>query len=57
LSSSATVKKTNICRKRVIYTQLNDFESDEYHSAVAKSVEKARKLLEVSFEPVVQKRK
>jgi len=39
----------------LIYTHLIDFEGDEYHSAVAKSVEEARKLLETGFEYVCQK--
>lgn len=37
------------------YTHLIDFEGDEYHSAIAKSVEEARKLLETGFECVCQK--
>ena len=36
----------------LIYTQLVNFESDEYHSAVAKTIEEARKLIEASFEYV-----
>ena len=36
----------------LIYTQLMKFESDEYHSAVAKTVDEARKLVEVGFEYV-----
>ena len=36
----------------LIYTQLIDFESDEYHSAVACNVEEARKLIEAGFEYV-----
>jgi integrase len=39
----------------LVYTHLIDFEGDEYHSAVAKSVEEARKLLEGGFEYVCQK--
>jgi integrase len=39
----------------LIYTHLIDFEGDEYHSAVAKSVEEARKLLETGFDYVCQK--
>ena len=34
----------------LIYTQLIDFEDDEYHSAVARSIEEARKLIESGFE-------
>jgi integrase len=34
----------------LIYTQLIQFESDEYHSAVAKTVEEARSLIEAGFE-------
>jgi len=33
----------------LIYTQLVNFESDEYHSAVAKTVDEARKLVESGF--------
>lgn len=36
----------------LIYTQLTRFESDEYHSAVAKTVEEARDLIEAGFEYV-----
>ncbi len=36
----------------LIYTQLVNFESDEYHSAVAKTIEEARKLIEAGFEYV-----
>jgi len=36
----------------LIYTQLIDFESDEYHSAGACNVEEARKLIEAGFEYV-----
>ena len=39
----------------LVYTHLIDFEGDEYHSAVAKSVEEARQLLEEGFEYVCQK--
>ena len=39
----------------LIYTHLIDFEGDEYHSADAKSVEEARKLLETGFEYLCQK--
>lgn len=39
----------------LIYTQLISYESDEYHFAVAKSVDEARKLLEEGFEYVRQK--
>lgn len=39
----------------LVYTQLISFESDEYHSAVAKTVDDARKLLEQGFEYVLQK--
>lgn len=39
----------------LVYTQLISFESDEYQSAVAKTVEEARKLLETGFEYVCQK--
>ena len=36
----------------LIYTQLIQFESDDYHSAVAKTVEEARSLVEAGFEYV-----
>jgi len=36
----------------MLYTQLISFESDEYSSAVAKSLEDARKLVEAGFEYV-----
>ena len=39
----------------LVYTQLISFESDEYYSAVAKTVDEARKLLEEGFEYVCQK--
>ena len=39
----------------LVYRRLIDFEGDGYHSAVAKSVEEARKLLETGFEYVCQK--
>lgn len=34
----------------LIYTQLVQFKSDEYHSATAKMTEKARELVEAGFE-------
>jgi len=36
----------------LIYTQLIRFEGDEYHSAVAKTVEEARSLIKAGFEYV-----
>jgi hypothetical protein len=39
----------------LVYTQLISFESDEFHSAVAKTVDEARKLLEGGFDYVCQK--
>ena len=36
----------------LIYTQLIQSESDDYHSAVAKTVEEARSLIETGFEYV-----
>jgi len=36
----------------LLYTQLVNFEGDEFHSATAKSVEEAQKLVEVGFEYV-----
>jgi len=43
---SRSVQKLNM------YTQLIQFESDEFHSAVAKTVDEARKLIEAGFESV-----
>jgi site-specific recombinase XerC len=39
----------------MVYTQIISFESDEYHSAIARTVEEARKLPEQSFEYACQK--
>jgi len=39
----------------LIYTQLVDFEDDESHSAVAETMDAARKLVEDGFEYVCQK--
>lgn len=39
----------------LVYIELISFESDEYHSAVARTVEEARKLLEQGFDHVCQK--
>ena len=39
----------------LVYTQLIGFESDEFHSAVAETMEEARKLVEDGFEYVCQK--
>lgn len=39
----------------LLYTQLFSFESDEYYSAVAMTVEEARKLLEQGFDYICQK--
>lgn len=36
----------------LLYTQLIQFESDEYHSAIAESMGEARKLIEAGFEYV-----
>ena len=36
----------------LIYTQLIQFESDEFHSAVAEQIDEARKLVEAGFEYV-----
>jgi hypothetical protein len=36
----------------LLYTQLINFESDEYHSAVAETSEESRKLIEAGFEYV-----
>jgi hypothetical protein len=39
----------------LVYTQLISFESDEYHSAAAATVDEASKLLETGFEYVGEK--
>jgi hypothetical protein len=36
----------------LLYTQLVNFESDYFHSATAKTVEEAKKLIETGFEYV-----
>jgi hypothetical protein len=36
----------------LLYTQLVNFENDDYYSATAKSVEEAQKLVETGFEYV-----
>ncbi len=36
--------------RALIYTQLVDFEGDEFHSATAKSVKEAQRLIEEGFE-------
>ena len=36
----------------LLYTQLISFESDEFHSATAKTVQDAQKLVEAGFEYV-----
>ena len=38
----------------LIYTHLVTFESDEYHSATAKTVNEARQLVEAGFEYVCE---
>lgn len=40
----------------LIYTQLVEFEGDEYHSAIANNVEEAQKLIEAGFEYVCSHR-
>jgi hypothetical protein len=34
----------------LLYTQLTSFESDEFHSATAKTVKEAQKLIKAGFE-------
>lgn len=36
----------------LVYTQLIQFEGDNYHSAVAEDIEEAKKLVEAGFEYV-----
>jgi len=36
----------------LIYTQLVDFETDDYHSATAETIDEAKKLIEAGFEYV-----
>jgi hypothetical protein len=38
----------------LLYTQLISFESDQYHSATAKTVQDAQKLIEAGFEYVCE---
>jgi len=38
----------------LLYTQLINFESDEFHSATAKTVQEAQKLVEAGFEYVCE---
>ena len=38
----------------LIYTQIIHFENDDYHSAVAKTIEEARNLIEAGFEYVTE---
>ena len=38
----------------LLYTQLINFESDEFHSATAKTVQDAQKLIEAGFEYVCE---
>jgi hypothetical protein len=38
----------------LIYTQLVNFKEDEYHSAIAKTVQEAQKLIESGFEYVCE---
>jgi hypothetical protein len=52
---SARATRQRALESTLVYTQLISFESDEYHSAVASTVEEARKLLEEGFEYVCQK--
>jgi hypothetical protein len=42
----------NTTQNALLYTQLISFKSDEYHSATAKTVEDAQKLVEAGFEYV-----
>lgn len=41
-------------KNTLIYTHLVTFEGDEYHSAVAETVEEATKLIEAGFEYVCE---
>lgn len=38
----------------LIYTQLSNFDNEEYHSALAKTIEEAKKLVECGFEYVCE---
>jgi hypothetical protein len=38
----------------LLYTQLINFESDDFHSATAKTVEEAQKLVEAGFDYVCE---
>jgi hypothetical protein len=37
-----------------VYTHLVDFQNDEYHSATAKTIEEAKRLIEAGFEYVTE---
>jgi hypothetical protein len=39
-------------KNTIIYTQVINFESEDYHSATAKNIEEAAKLIETGFEYV-----
>jgi len=39
-------------KNTLVYTQLVNFENDDYHSATAKTIEEAQKLIETGFEYV-----
>jgi hypothetical protein len=39
-------------KNTLVYTQLVDFENDDYHSATAKSTEEGEKLIQAGFEYV-----
>jgi hypothetical protein len=38
------------CQSTLIYTHLSKFEGDEFHHAVAKTIEEAGKLVDTGFE-------
>lgn len=39
-------------KNTLVYTQLVDFENDDYHSATAKSAEEGEKLIQAGFDYV-----
>ena len=45
---------TQIHRKPALSIQLVNFESDDYHSAIAKAIQEAQKLVEAEFEYVCE---
>jgi|GEM_PF-1461615 uncharacterized protein YfaQ (DUF2300 family) len=53
-NTSCNIKGTRNIQNTLLYTQLISFESDEYHSATAKNVQDAQKLIEAGFDYVCE---